>query len=565
MFGKSSYIAKGRFPFVVIALFLFIVFSCAKQGFPPGGTLDVTSPELKKSIPEANSTNFPAAGQIQFEFSEAMDQDSVEENLFIVPIPVSWPKFEWRSGNRILSLKPAHQLDDNTTYVVTIGANARDQRNNALKESIIICFSTGSILENKIITGNVIPYNYLKDNKEKVSAVDIISYRLDDSAANPDPRNDIPDYFTQTGSDGSYEIVGLSGGQYRIFAVGDNDKDGFYTEDYDMIGVMSHDITLSESDSVLVAPDMMISMKYVTDIELTSIRVLYRQLVDLYFNRNINPKSMQIEFDDLNVLGLYIDNENPKLLHVATGVQKTGKRYGISKLNVSDIDGNILKQFENEPFFTGTDRPDTTSLAIEEQKPEILSTLNEEITLVFSRMLDLSQNTDGFLEFDSENAVTVSKISENTFKINPVDSWKNGYDYTILFDTEKVKGIEGNGLTDEESKLFFRVAPSDTLGFMKGNIEDFSVNSDSEYNLFLKNIETEDVKIIENKNKGEWNSGPILPGSYVCMAYRDDNGDDEIYRGSVNPYSYSEQAAVYPDTVYVEPRWTVSDINFIFR
>ena len=132
MAWKSLVLLNGRFPIMVIALFVFMGVSCAKQGFPPGGTTDETAPELINSIPSANSINVSTTEQLVFEFSKPMDEKSVEENLFIVPIPVSWPEFEWRLRSKILVLNLKQQLDDNTTYVVSIGADARDQRRNGL-------------------------------------------------------------------------------------------------------------------------------------------------------------------------------------------------------------------------------------------------------------------------------------------------------------------------------------------------------------------------------------------------------------------------------------------------
>ncbi len=105
MAWKSLVSFSGRFPFMVIALFVFMGISCAKQGFPPGGATDETSPELISSIPAANAINVSTFKHLVFEFSEPMDEKSVEENIFIVPIPTSWPEFEWHSQSKVMILK----------------------------------------------------------------------------------------------------------------------------------------------------------------------------------------------------------------------------------------------------------------------------------------------------------------------------------------------------------------------------------------------------------------------------------------------------------------------------
>ena len=88
---------RGRFPYMVIALFVFMAGSCAKQGFPPGGPRDETPPFLERTTPSALAINVSKTEPVVFEFSEPMDTKSVEDNLFIIPIPSTRPEFEWKS------------------------------------------------------------------------------------------------------------------------------------------------------------------------------------------------------------------------------------------------------------------------------------------------------------------------------------------------------------------------------------------------------------------------------------------------------------------------------------
>ncbi len=70
---------RGRFPHVVIALFIFMGLSCAKQGYPPGGSVDKEPPYLVSSVPPAMMTEVSTTEPIVFEFSESMNQ----ENIFL--------------------------------------------------------------------------------------------------------------------------------------------------------------------------------------------------------------------------------------------------------------------------------------------------------------------------------------------------------------------------------------------------------------------------------------------------------------------------------------------------
>ena len=556
---------SGRFPFMVIALFVLTGISCAKQGYPPGGPADDIPPELVRTIPAANTINVSTSEPLVFEFSEPMDEKSVEENLFIVPIPSTWPEFEWSSRSRILVLKPNQPLRDNTTYVITIGAKARDLRRNGLEDSIMLSFSTGDVIEDKRIKGKAIPYDYLNGKGEKVSEIDIVAYRLNNKSSEPDPGNDVPDYFTQTGQDGSYEILGLASSLYRIFAIGDKDKDGFYTEGYDLIGVMPHDVSLSESDSIQYAPEIMVSSRLISEIQLTSVRAPDSLRIELFFDREVEIESLKLEIEGLNVIGWFADEDRARSISVVTDEQENKKRYMINSIDVSDRDGNNLMSFESRPFYNGTDRPDTTSLEIVDWSPKILSSADEHISLVFNRMLDFPDGIEGIIEDESGENVSVKRTGTNKLELAPVESWQSSYNYVILFDSESLRGIAGNRLTDSGAELAFRVVPSDTLGFIEGNIEDYTEKSASSYRLIFKNLDTDTVKEFNFTNPEEWSSGPVLPGRYIGLAHRDDDRDGKIFRGTVNPYMTAEQVVVYPDTIMVEPRWPVKDINFIFK
>ena len=556
---------NGRFPLAVIALFVFMGFSCAKQGLPPGGPEDEEPPELISTTPAGMSTGVSVSEPITFEFSESMDDASVEDNFFMVPIPSLWPDFSWSGKNRVLIVTLNEPLKDNTTYVISIGAKARDLQRNQMDDTITLTFSTGETIENGKITGTVIPYSYFGENPENTSGVDVIAYRLNDSQPPPDPRHDVPDYFTQTGSDGSFEIIGLSQAVYRLFSIGDRDGDGFYSEGSDMIGIAPRDIVLAADDSVS-APAITISEIDTTGVQLRSVRTPDSRRVEVFFDREIVNRGIQIGFEGLDITGWFVDNENSGMVSVATRLQENGKRYSIETLTVYDRDGNTIAPLNFKPDFTGTDQPDTTSLEIVNRVSEILLPGSEPVKLVFNRMLELPDNSDS--KFALKDAVGedlwITRTAPNELEITPDNSWKEGYNYVITLDSEVIRGVAGNRLTDSGSELSFRIAPSDTLGFMEGTVEDSTGTDGSLYRLFFKHLETETIREIEVLGKYEWSSGGVFPGRYISYAYRDNDGDGVLFRGAVHPYKNSEQAVVYPDTISVRPRWTVEDIRFVF-
>ncbi|MCE5251724.1 Ig-like domain-containing protein [bacterium] len=556
---------NGRFPLAVIALFVFIGFSCAKQGLPPGGPEDKIPPELIGSSPANMSINVSAGERILFEFSEPMDSKSVEDNFFVVPIPSSWPEFLWHSGSRALEVRFHEPFKMNTTYVVSIGAKASDLRRNPLDDTVTLTFSTGATIENGKITGRIIPYGYFSKEPEKISGVDIVAYRLSDAGKSPDPRSDVPDYFTQSGNDGSFEITGLSHGLYRIFAIGDKDGNGFYSEGSDMVGIAPHDVELAEKDSVR-APMIMVSSKDTTGVQLRSVRASDSRRVEVFFDRAVVSAGMQLAFDGLEIDGFFVDVKNPQTVSVATAAQENGKRYAVSTLEVFDRDGNGVAPLGFKPDFAGTDRPDTTALEIADWGPKILTAGSGPLRLVFNRILAISADSDTSFALADESGedLAVRRSAPNEMEITPPNGWKEGYNYLISLEKENLKGISGNTFADTAGDIRFRVVPSDTLGFMIGSVVDPAGGDGSLYRIAWKHIETGTVSEIGIRGPVEWASGGVLPGRYIAYAYRDD-GDSTVFRGMVSPFRAAEQVVAYPDTIKVVSRWKTDTIQFIFE
>lgn len=106
----------------VVLAAVIVIAACARQGFPPGGPEDKTPPELAKVTPAPLSANVPTGTSVIFEFSKPMNHRSVEDNLFIVPIPADWPRISWRSGDRVMVLDfPRDIVGRHADHVIPLG------------------------------------------------------------------------------------------------------------------------------------------------------------------------------------------------------------------------------------------------------------------------------------------------------------------------------------------------------------------------------------------------------------------------------------------------------------
>ncbi len=551
--------------FLSVALCLGVIVSCARQGFPPGGPEDKTAPEAVRINPEPLSTNVSIRESILFEFSEPMNEQSVTDNLFISPIPSEWPKAFWREGGKILTLDFPDQLRKDATYIITVGAKATDRQNNPLQESIVLTFSTGPEIEQGIIRGTVMPWTYFGPSSENVAGVDVAAYRLSDAAPPPDPRENAPDYVTQTGADGAFSLAGVSSGKYRLYAIGDKDRNGFYSPGYDMIGIPSRDIVLARGDTLIFAPPMVISEMDTASVQFSAVRPIDSHRFEIFFDSAVDPNAFDIGVDDLSITGWFVPAGELKKVSVATSEQQNAKTYAISKLNLRGRDGNLFAPSENPLTFTGIDRSDTTALVITDWEPKILTPGNDPVRLVFNRVLSFSDTLHNSIAKASEGTVSATRSGMNCLDIIPSDRWNPAIVYHITFDRENLRGAAGNRLSGTGPDISFRVAPEDTLGFISGSVSDTVETETTTYRLQFKNLDFGIVREVKLTEQGEWKANALLPGRYVALGHRDDDGDGEIYRGSVYPYKPAEPVCALPDTILVEPGETSGGVRFLFR
>lgn len=219
------------------ALFLILVIfsSCANQLPPGGGEVDTTPPELKSISPRPGTVNFKNRS-IKIVFNEYVDRRSFEESFFISPKPKGTMDFSW-SGKEV-EIEFSKALDINRTYVIYVGKDLKDVNGgNTLTIPLTFAFSTGSKIDEGIISGNVFAENY---NRVKV----LLYLKEGKSAEQLDPQKNEPDYVLQVSPDGSFNFTNLPDGEYRIFAITDEDRNNIYDPDLDMIAMHSDDYKL---------------------------------------------------------------------------------------------------------------------------------------------------------------------------------------------------------------------------------------------------------------------------------------------------------------------------------
>ena len=161
---------------------------------PPGGEVDKIPPEIVEMIPQNGTTNY-TDNYVEFTFSEYVDKRSVQDAFFISPNLEGEIEFNW-SGKSV-EIIFEDSLRDNTTFIITIGAEVKDLNNsNNMARSLNLTFSTGDEIDFCSVEGKIY-------DKKPVGTM-IFAYMLGDTIPNPAAQK--PNYLTQVGEDGVFKF-----------------------------------------------------------------------------------------------------------------------------------------------------------------------------------------------------------------------------------------------------------------------------------------------------------------------------------------------------------------------
>jgi uncharacterized protein (DUF2141 family) len=201
----------GRLLVFFFALTL-LASSCAIQVPPSGGTKDTIPPVVRKFDPENFSTGFHGH-DISISFDEYVELKDLPSQLIVSP-PLKYNPLA-NLKKKTLEIHLEDTLQPNTTYTMNFGNAITDLREGNALENFQYVFSTGDVIDSLKMSGRV---QNAFDNKTEKGIYVMLYRNMEDST----PLKNLPDYFSKTNEDGTFVIKNISPGDYKVFALKDN-------------------------------------------------------------------------------------------------------------------------------------------------------------------------------------------------------------------------------------------------------------------------------------------------------------------------------------------------------
>ena len=261
-----------------------IAIGCAKSGTLTGGPKDETPPVLiKDKSPQNFQTNF-SKQDLVFEFDEYIVLKNAAKEVVVTPPLTYRLQTKVRGKKVIASFNDKEVLKDSVTYLIDFGTAIQDFREGNIRDSFQYVFSTGPNIDSLEINGQIIDLVTQKPVKKGL----VLLYDEDRDSVIYDGR---AFYLTKADEDGYFNLKYLTKGNYRLYALNDENENKVFNLGNEAIGFLSQNISLDTTniDSLKIAVS-------IPDIPLRLLKstVQDSQLVTLLFNQEI-PRDFYFE------------------------------------------------------------------------------------------------------------------------------------------------------------------------------------------------------------------------------------------------------------------------------
>ena len=548
---------------LILLIIILFVGGCANQMAPGGGEVDRIPPTVIESFPKDGTTNYKDQ-YLEIKFSEYVDRLSVQNAIFISPALEKGFDYGWTGKSLTIEIKDT--LLENTTYTVTIGTDVVDLNNrNKMAEPYSFVFSTGNKIDKGKISGTV--------RTERVNDVMIFAYQSDDEI---DPGKLKPNYISQIGEKGSYSLVGLRDGNYKIFAVRDNLKDLLYQPNEEDYGTQSKKIVLQIPQIVEVNNiDFFLSKEDTVAPKLNSAFMTDRNHLVVEFNEGVD--STLLSANNFSLIDTttnkqykpdYFIKADLKRNQFCIIIKDTSSFANCQLLlkDFKDLKGNVTEQ-DRIPFIYKNVKDTTLNKITRLSGNNFENKVEYDEPLLNVQFFDAIDSTEVMnrisIEDERKNRIpfTFKKTDDALFQLHISQKLKQGAEYILLLD---MKNYIGNSKKTIDTVYKHKFAATSELDFSGVSGTVTSADQIQKYVVVesISSPKTVYKQKVDSKNKFDFKK--IIPGKYIAWAFKDRNNNSKYDFGKIKPFTFSEEFKFLPDTLNLRARWPVGDVNISF-
>ena len=230
---------------ILCLLSLYLLIACAQQQPLTGGDKDEVPPKINQELSTpSHQTNFTKQ-TLEFEFDEYIQLQNLLKQLVISPPLERIPKVTTKLKKLIFEFPEEEILKEDATYSINFGEAVKDLTEGNPVPDFKFIFSTGDFIDSLKVEGSII-------DAITGDAVEGALYMLYDNLADSVVQTEKPFYFGKTDSEGKFLIENIKAGNYKGFALEDQDLNYLFNIPSERIG-FSMDTIVVKEDSVTLS------------------------------------------------------------------------------------------------------------------------------------------------------------------------------------------------------------------------------------------------------------------------------------------------------------------------
>lgn len=218
--------------------FVLLLFGCAQETAPTGGPKD-TKPPVAMHAKPANQQTLFAEKNISITFDEFVVLNDAPNQILISPPILPKPTFSTKGKSVVVNLKNS-TLEPNTTYNIFFGDAIQDLHEGNTISNLHYVFSTGETIDSLCIIGKTI-HAFDNSNAESVLVM-LYTNNNDTIPFDSLPYRVLPHYIGRSDKNGDFKLNNLAAGEYKIFALKDENRNFIYDLPNEAIGFLQETI-----------------------------------------------------------------------------------------------------------------------------------------------------------------------------------------------------------------------------------------------------------------------------------------------------------------------------------
>ncbi len=506
-----NYIPK-KFIFFIYSTY-FLLSACANMVNPSGGLKDEQAPQLLKSKPELNATNFNSKS-IELTFNEYINLKDIQSEFIISPSNI---EAEVKKDGKKLKIELSENPKENTTYILNFGNAISDYTENNISKDFKFIFSTGNNIDSLSLSGNILNSFTLEPVKDVIICLytevtnDSIVYKKK------------PDYTVRTDDLGKFKFTNLKSNKYKLFAIKEENNNKIFDSQEEEIAYQDTIVNLFQNTQL-------------SNLKLFKEKASKRKLV----NKDISYQKVELIFNKENKLKLI--DIHPK------------------------IDTIIYAPNNDTISVYYKENADSTALYLEEENKI------DTIKIKFAKSLKKRELNIAIDQKINNNSIQI--ITNDLFELNKLDSVNLFEDsINVKFSIEKIKynkySLTYNFNTDK--KYYLTIGDSAFVSFQKNYNKKIKsninfINPEDYGTLSIKPLDNDSIiyELLNDKNevvKTNYNIKETIvytninPGTYRIRMIYDTNKNNKWDTGNYLNNIQPEKIEYYINPIKIRANW----------